>query len=232
MISCFAVMSEAYADYYKVYSPQVEEGEVSAEVNLNYSGDHRSNLDHYLSQVYGIEYGVTSYWATEISGEIEKSSTLSTQLTTLKWENVFVPFKSGEYWMDTGLYLEVEKSVLSHTPDNIEARLLFEKQAYDFVNTVNISLSQNFGPNALAGVDAGADVRSKYHLNDMIEPGVEYYSDLGTLNRDDKFNRQDSSIGPVVQGVIGEVKYDTGVLFGVSPTSHDVTFKLNLECGF
>ena len=234
LIPVYALFSTnaAHADYYKLYSPQVDEGEVSVEADLNYSADHRNNFDHYFSQVYGMEYGVTSFWSTEFSGEIEKSSTISTKLTTLKWENVIAPFKPGENWIDVGLYLEIEKSVQDDMPNNAETKLLLEKRFGDFTNTANISFSHNFGPHYISGIDTGFSWRTKYHVNDMFEPGIEYYSDLGKLNRDDDFNRQDSVIGPVVQGHFGEIKYDAGALFGGSHNAHDATIKLNLEYGF
>ena len=117
-------------------------------------------------------------------------------------------------------------------PDNAQAKVLLEKRLGDFINTANISFSHNVGPNSVSGLDTGVSWRTKYHVNDMFEPGFEYYSDIGALNRDDDFNRQDSVIGPVVQGHFGEVNYDAGVLFGISQSAHDVTIKLNLEYGF
>jgi len=232
-ITLYAISTaNAHADDYQINSPQVDEGEAYAQANLNYSGDNRKNLDHYFSQVYGVGYGVTRFWSTELDSEIEKSATMSTRLTMLKWANTIVPFKPGEYWLDAGLYLELDKSMQNHMPNNIETQLLLEKRLGDFINTANLSLSHNFGPNRISGVDSGFSWRTKYHVNDLFEPGIEYYSDFGQLNRDDDFNRQDRVIGPVVQGHFGEVNYDAGVLFGVSQSAHDVTVKLNLEYGF
>lgn len=229
---CALSAANAHADDYQIDSPQVDEGEFSAQANLNYSADNNKNLDHYFSQVYGVGYGVTNFWETELIGEVEKSSTMSTQLTTLRWENIIAPFKPGEYWLDAGLRLEFDKSVQNNMPNNIETTLLLEKRFGDFINTANLSLSRNFGPNSISGVDSGFAWRTKYHVNNMFEPGIEYYSNLGKLNRDDDFNRQDNVVGPVILGHFGEVTYDTGVLFGVSPGAHDVTVKLNLEYAF
>lgn len=229
---CVFAAADASADYYKIYSPQVDEGEVSAEADLNYSADNSKNLDHYFSQVYGLEYGVTNFWSTEIEAEIEKSNSMSTRVTNMKWENIIAPFKPGEYWIDTGFYLEFEKSVQDDMPNNAEAGLLLEKRIGDFTNTANIILGHNFGPNAVSGVDNGFSWRTKYHINDMFEPGVEYYSDIGKLNRVDDFNRQDNVLGPVIQGHFGDITYDTGVLFGVSESAHDITIKFNVEYEF
>ncbi|MDE2029129.1 MAG: hypothetical protein KGI97_01045 [Alphaproteobacteria bacterium] len=229
---CALFAPDARADYYKVYAPQVDQGEISLEANVNYSADHRKALDHYLSQVYGVEYGVTRHWSTELSAEIEKSSGTAMRLTMLKWENVFVPFRPGAYWLDAGFYVELEKSMLGDMPDNAEGRILLQKKFGAFTHTANISFNNNFGAHALPGVDTGFSWQTKYHVSDKLEPGFEYYSDLGRLNRDYEFNRQDSSIGPVLEGHIGDMTYDTGVLLGVSNTAHDVTVKFNLEYGF
>lgn len=71
----------AYADDYKIYSPHVEEGEFSLEANLNYSVDDPKNRGNSFSQVDGVEYGVTDFWRTELTAELEKGSGASNKLT-------------------------------------------------------------------------------------------------------------------------------------------------------
>lgn len=44
---------QAQAEYLKLYHPKVEKGELSAEADLNYDFDHRSEKDGYFSQVVG-----------------------------------------------------------------------------------------------------------------------------------------------------------------------------------
>ena len=234
LLVSFAVVAaaDAYADDYTIDSPQVDKGEAYALAHLNYSADNQSNLDHYFSQIYGAGYGVTSFWATEMDVEIEKSSTFSTKLTTLRWANILAPFQPGEYWVDAGLYVGVDKAMQNSVPNNAEAKLLLEKNIGNFTNTANIIFDHNFGPNSASGVDIGFSCRTKYHVNDMFEPAIEYYSNIGKLNRDNDFNRQDNVLGPVIQGHFGEISYDTGVLFGVSKSAHDVTIKLNMEYSF
>ena len=78
------ISSQALADNLKIYSPRVDQGELSVEVNMNYNTDHRSALNNYFSQVAGFEYGVTDYWQTELSGEFEKDNNASDQLTNIK----------------------------------------------------------------------------------------------------------------------------------------------------
>ncbi len=227
-----AIAENAHADYYKLYAPKVEEGELSAEADLNYSADHRPANDNYLSQVYSLEYGVTDYWMTELGAEIEKETPHSTRLTNIKWENVITPFKPGENWLDAGLYVELEKATQNGAPDNAEFKLLLEKDFGQWVNIVNAGVSRQFGSGRANGWDTGLALKSSYRVNEMFEPGLEYYADFGN-NRDHlAFDDQDHRFGPVVAGKFGSVKYDTGVLFGVSGAAQDTTFKLNFEYEF
>jgi len=231
-LSLLPAGSPAHADDYSIDSPEVDAGEVSLEANLNYSMDSHRNLDRYFSQVYGLQYGVNAVWSTEISGLFEKTADTSGRLTNLKWKNIIAPFKPGVYWLDAGLSLQIEKSVDGGNPDNAEAKLLFEKDINSFMNTANLSLSQDFGHGATQGMEAGYSWRTKYHFSDALEPGMEYYSNLGKLLDLDVTQRQDNVMGPVLQGKFGDIAYDTGVLFGVSSAAHDATFKFNLEYSF
>jgi hypothetical protein len=148
LISAISLVGmNAYADDYKVYKPRVTKGEFALEANLNYSADHRKDMDNYFSQVLGFEYGLTDFWQTELSGELEKESGAGDTLTNIKWENILVPFSHGEYWVDAGLYLELEKGVRDSDPNNVEAKLLLEKEFSKLDNTANFIISHEFGPN-------------------------------------------------------------------------------------
>ena len=228
----FLYIPYAYADDYSIDSPQVDAGSTSLNANLNYSQDSHPNLDHYLSQVYGVQHGVNSGWSTELDGIFEKTSDTSDKLTNMRWENIIAPFKPGQYWVDVGLNLELEQSFEDGNPSNVETKFLFEKEINSFINTLNVSLSHDYGEGSTKGIEAGYSWRTKYHVNDELEPGFEYYSDYGKLLDLDKSRRQDNVVGPVLQGKLGSVSYDTGVLFGVSDEAHDVTYKLNLEYDF
>ena len=225
-------ISAAHADYLKVYSPHIEKGELAAEVDLNYDRDHRADHDGYVSQVVGAEYGVNEHWMTELSAEIEKDPSGSDKLTNIKWENIIAPFKQGELPVDAALYLETEKAAIGGDPDNIEAKLLLEKDSGPFKNQANIGVSKHFGSHSDSAINGSIALRTAYKLDQKFEPGIEYYADLGNLKDSQGFQSQNHQIGPVIQGKIGHVKYDTGFLFGVSDEAPDTTAKLNVEYEF
>lgn len=237
LILCFFVslpffVRSAYADDYTVDSPSIEKGELSLESNINYSIDDRSQYNRYLSHVDGIGYGVTDWWETEISAEVEKESSADMRITHLKWGNMFVPFKSGENWVDFGFNIQLKKALQEGDPNNIEGKILLEKSFGNFTHTANIIVGHDFGSHSNTGFDTGFSWRTSYHINDNFEPGVEYYSDVGKLNHIEDFSDQDNVAGPVLRGTFGPVSYDTGILEGVSRAAHETTFKLNLEFDF
>lgn len=225
-------ISVAHADDLKVYSPHIEKGEFSMEANLNYDTDHRPDHDGYFSQVVGAEYGVNEHWMTELSAEIEKDPSANDKLTHVKWENIIAPFKQGELPVDAALYLELEKAAISGDPDNMEAKLLLEKDVGPFKNIANIAVSREFGSHSTSDIGSTIALRTAYKLDQKFEPGIEYYADLGNLKNMTGFQSQSHQIGPVIQGKIGHVKYDTGFLFGVSDEAPDTTAKLNVEYEF
>lgn len=224
--------TQTHADNLKVYSPRVEKGEIAAEANLNYNFDHRDDQDNYFSQVIGMEYSPTSFWKTELSGEVEKENGSENKLTNIKWENVISPWKPNENIIDAALYVELETATQKDEPNNFEAKILLEKEINNFVNTGNIITSHEFGTNSGNSWNYGLNLRSKYKLDQKLEPGIEYYGDFGSADDNLSFDEQGHSLGPVIQGKIGKVKYDTGILLGISDAAPDTTAKLNLEYEF
>lgn len=211
----------------------MEKGEVAAEANLNFSKDKNDPAqDNYLSQVYSLEYGVTGWWKTELGAEIEKETDSNMKLTNLKWENVFVPFKPGENWIDTGFYAELERGIGAGATNNAEFKLLLEKDIGKFSNLVNIGASHEFGQNHGQDWNGSLYARSGYRYSQYFEPGIEYYGDFGSMNHPVSFDQQSHVIGPVAWGKIDNVKYDAGALFGMSKDAPDATFKVNLEYEF
>lgn len=232
-IMALGLHSAAHADYLKLYSPRVDKGELSGEADFNYSKDNDPAQDKYFSQVLGLEYGVNDWWSTELGVEIEKYNGDNNKPTNLKWENVIAPWKPGENFVDAGLYLELEKALQGGEPDNAEAQLLLEKTTGKFVHTANLKLEHTFGTHSNGdGWNTGFAWRTKYRYAPAFEPGIEYYGDYGTFSDHLSFNQQGHQIGPVVQGKIGKIKYDTGALFGFSNAAPDTTIKLNLEYEF
>jgi len=108
----------------------------------------------------------------------------------------------------------------------------FNKNFGIWVNVANLKLEHNFGPNSESGTGSCLAWLTTYRMDQKFEPGFEHYADLGTLDDWKGFDNQGHQLGPVIQGKLGWVRYDTGFLVGISNAAPDTTVKLNLEYEF
>lgn len=231
-LSMLALSGVSHAGY-KVYAPKVEKGETAVEAQLSGSADDRHSKDGTIKQIYGVEYGVNDWWMTELGVEIEKEHTgESHRLEAFKWENIFVPWKAGENFMDVGFYAELEKAAHGDDPNKGEFKLLLAKDLGQFATVANIGVDREFGPNHSNDWESGAALHARYLLNKHFQPGLEYFAEFGAVDDSKSFDDQKHSFGPVVYGKVSHFKYDAGVLFGVSEYAPDAVAKLNFEYEF
>jgi high-affinity iron transporter len=218
----------------KVYSPIVEQGELEIEARGGYDFDHEDSKDGAQKQKYAAGYGVTDRWFTELYGEIEKGAEdvadREFEFTEIEWENRVQLFDQGQYWIDAGLYFAHAWSFEESHADNIEGKLLLEKQLGDFVHTANLILEKQVGGGPKAQLEGGLAWSSRYRWKPFLEPGVEYHADFGEFQADNSFDQQKHQLGPVFTGRIGDhVKYDVGYLFGLSDAAPDGRLKWIIE---
>ena len=224
----------SFAEYYKLYEPKIIEGEKAFELNNAISSDKNPDKSGYLNQIVGFENGVTDFWKYELSIELEREAGTSQkeQLTNWKFENIFTPYKPGELWADFGFYLEIEKAAHQNI-FNIETKFLLQKEftpAIAFL--INAGVSHQVGSDAEKGLNAAYSMRLKDRINKYFEPGIEYYASLGRIDAKVEDNPTTGQVGPVVQGKIGNLLYDGGILLGVNDSSFEKIYKLNFEYEF
>jgi len=142
----------------------------------------------------------------------------------------------GKYWVDVGLYAEYNKAARGGAfPDELEFKLLLEKDLDPLVVTANLVFNRDIGRNAGKGAGFEYAVRAKYPWKREIEFGVEAFGEPGRLTGFEPISAQEHVIGPVilekfnVDGVPGVVKYNVGYLFGLTHGSAKGTAKWELE---
>lgn len=221
----------------KVYSPYVEQGEVELEFRGHTTFD--SDPDKNDQQAYKLEagYGVTAHWFTAIGSEIENDANNGLQYESTFWENIIQFGEQGEYWVDSGLYVEYHLAKQAGTPDELETKLLLEKASGNFVNTANLALVWEYGSNASSATNFEFAWKTTYFISARVRPGFEAYAEVGELGHPWPADQQDNRIGPVVCGDLertshGKLKYEVGYLFGVSDAAPNGTLKFELEYEF
>ncbi|MBL0319471.1 MAG: hypothetical protein IPP74_09340 [Alphaproteobacteria bacterium] len=229
-LSSALVASPAFANK-KVYTPYVEAGELELEYHAQYQFDRKdAELDGAQSHELAIGYGVNHVWATELYGVFEQSGQHDDHLnfTDIEWENRFQLTEPGKYWLDVGFYLAYEKTLESHSPDTIEAKLLLAKNSGPFQNLANLILEKEVGPHA-ENLEGGLAWSTRYRYKEWFEPGVELFSSFGVLDENLSYDEQEHQFGPTIYGKIGHFKYDVGYLFGISNAAPNGELKTNFE---
>ena len=221
--------SQAFATN-KIYSPNVEGGELELEWRGGYDFDDRDAKDGAQKQKYAIGYGITDRWFTELYGVIEKEAEQGEfDFTDIEWANKFQLTEQGQYWMDVGLYVAYETTVKAKKADKIEGKILLEKSFSSLQHTLNINFDQEVGGGKVKGLEAGLAWSSRYRWKKYFEPGFEWYSDFGELQDIKSYKKQKHQVGPVFYGKVGSVKYDIGYLFGATDSAPDGELKWIME---
>lgn len=232
LLSTLALLlpSSANAAYY-VYSPHVEKGIL--EIESKNAFDYNDNGDDERQHKLSVGYGITSWWKLELEGEMEKEGTRGYDYTATEIENIFQFTDTGEYWLDAGAKLAYEFNDEPNSPDKLEASLLLEKRYTQFTHTANLTVEQEVGDNANDNPEWEVAWRSIYLYQPMLNPGFEYYGAFGEVSHSGSFEQQSHHLGPVLTGTLYPgLKYDIGLLFGLSDSASDQAIKFNLEYEF
>lgn len=226
-------MNEAHASH-KVYSPHVEKGELELEVRGHYDRDGDDSRDDARKDIYEIGYGFTDWWFSSLFLEYEREGDENYAHAATAWENIFQLTEPGKYWLDAGFYVEYEDAAGRGNPEKLEVKLLFEKAINRWVNTLNLAAERELGSNASDEIEFGYAWRTKYRYKPTLEPGIEFYGDLGSDEDFGFHGGQTHQAGPVISGSFrvghkSKLVYDAGYLFGLSDDSPDGTIKWALE---
>lgn len=236
ILASLAVPATVHAEN-KVYSPIVHEGEFAIEARGDAAVDRGDTTKKTQTQIYEVEYGVTDRWQTAIFGELRKDAGGPLRYNATAWENILQLFEQGDAWVDSGLYFEYKRADAKDAPDEVEGKLLLEKQLGQTVNTVNFIFEQQVGSHAEEDTEFGYALRTKYRWRPYLEPAIEAYGDIGEISETKPVDEQKHRLGPVIVGLIPVARsvnfyYELGWLFGLTQASPDHSIKWLAELEF
>ena len=203
----------------EVYSPNVEYGEVSLEVNGAQAFDPSSDKNGAQVGEATLEIGITPRITVEVSGEYNTDPGSSMQLVAHEIQGRYQLLEAGEYWLDAGVLVEYDFSTLSGVPDTVGFKLLLQKDVGKLTHTANIGFTQNVGtfPQLTGGADYTFLWSTRYRSSEYFQPGFEIQSDLGQSQQLGYFSQQEHYIGPSIYGkLFGQFKYQAAYFFGAS----------------
>ncbi|MDB5407676.1 MAG: hypothetical protein JWL84_2588 [Rhodospirillales bacterium] len=224
----------ARADH-KVYSPYVEQGVLELEMRGHRSFDRSSDKDNQQTQVYEVGYGVNSWWSTSLFGRVTKEPGADFRYSATAWENIFQLTERGQYPVDVGLYAEYRKSHLSSEPDELETKLLLQRDVGPFAVTANLIFNREIGRGSGKGIGFEYAARANYPWKRELQFNVEAFGEPGRLTGFKEGPEQEHVLGPVLSGKFnianlpGNFVYEAGYLLGLTSGSPQGTVKWLLE---
>ncbi len=159
-----------------IYSPRVEQGERELEYKGRYFYDRESDEHRQSQNKLALGYGPTSYWWTELYAEYEHTPGNGGGWSAFEWENRFQFTEPGQYWVDVGALVELERT---HPGTGKEARvgLLLEKDIDETTLTVNWLVSRAFAGEESSRWEQVYRAQWAWRYRAELQPLVQWQSD-------------------------------------------------------
>lgn len=224
----------------RVFMPTVEYRELEFEHNgLLEFGPKGSGFDHAQSYTNEIGYGVLPWWRIEAEGEMASGAGQQLYWTANTMENVFQLTEPGEYELNLGFFAEYSQSTLHGVANSITAGPIIQKElsdtfGVDSLHTLNVFFAHDLGHDSTRATGLDISWQSVIRWKPLIAPGFEYYGIIDDIGHAGSFDQQQHLIGPVLTGdynmaPYGEIRYQVGYLFGLTPASPRGAIRWRLE---
>ncbi len=235
----------ARADF-KVWLPDVQYGELEMETVGDAGFDAHSVLRGERSNTFEIEYGVTTWWQTELEAEFNRApgpgqATYFNQLTS---ENLFAFTERGQYAIDVALFAEYGQALQAGQPSEMTIGPVLRKDLGGISNSLNLFLTRDFGgdgsvrPSPIVAFESRFE-RWTAHVSDRIiaAPGLQFYGQHGELTPAGAWDMRDQRLGPQFFGKVfslgpGTLEWNGGILFGLTSDTPRWTLRWQLEYEF
>lgn len=215
----------------EIYSPIAVPNELALEYSGSTTFDHDPDKRDAESHQLSVEYGLSDRVMVETSGTWTKDPNAPMQFDSSEVEGRFQFAEQGEDWMDSGLLVAYAFPGRSQAPNDLEVKLLLEKNLGKFTTRANVGFEWEVGQYAK---DGGPDyvflASERYRLNYYLEPAIELQSDLGQHRSLGRFDDQTHYLGPALYGhIMPHLKYEVAYLFGASEPAANSAARILLE---
>jgi len=159
-----------------VYLPRVEQGEWELEYKGRYVYDRQSDEHRQSQNKLALGYGATSFWWTELYAEYEHTPGSGGGWSAFEWENRFQFTEPGQYWVDVGALVELERT---HPGTGKEARvgLLLEKDIDETMLTVNWLVGKTFAAQESSRWEQQYRAQWAWRYRTEFQPLLQWQSD-------------------------------------------------------
>jgi hypothetical protein len=222
------------ADY--VLMPSVTYGE--HEIDFKAGNWKKTDEERLRAWSIGYGYGVTQYWFTEFYRKYESFSSESlTKFDAWEWENKFQFTEHGQYPVDVGFVLEIERPKDRSLGYEIKLGPLFQTDIGKVQLNGNLLFQRNIRADTPQHTEFAYQWQAKYRWQPEFEVGLQGFGELGTWNHWDPARERTHRLGPAVFGKLPfggreALRYNAAWLVGAMSGAPGNTLRLQLEYEF
>ena len=218
-----------------IRTPTVEYDE--REIDLK-SGVHR-NRDGSTEAAHSVGLGLTptSWWFTEVYAKYTKPVGEASGFDAWEWENRFQLTESGQYPVDVGFLLEVERPKDRTEGYEITYGPMFQTEWGRLQGNFNVFLQKHV--RATAGFDTELlyQLQLKHRHSAQLEWGLQGFGNVGRWDQWNPRGQQEFKIGPALFGKVKTgpreaIKWNVGLLAGTTDATPKTTLRLQAEYEF
>ncbi len=221
------------ADY--VYTPHVEAGE--REIDFKFGRQNGGNSPSQTASSLGFGYGASENWFTEVYVKYQKQGNDGLKYDAIEWENKFQLTEPGEYPVDVGLIVEIERPQDRSEGYELKVGPLFQVDQGLLQWNGNVLFERHFDSAGPEQTEMAYQWQVKYRAQPAFEYGLQGFGDIGEWNHWADRREQSHRAGPAIFGKLPlaarqALRYNAALLFGLSDAAADRTFRLQMEYEF
>lgn len=220
-----------------VFLPGVSYGE--REIDFKLGTFKQSEEGRTSTASVGFGYGVTQRWFTEFYSVFEHTGDRGTHFDAWEWENKFQLTETGQYPVDVGFILEIEKPNDLSGGCQVVLGPLFQKEVGKVQLNANFLLTQIFGSHSTERSEYGYQWQAKYRWQPMFEFGFQGFGDVGSWNHWDAIDQPSPQhrMGPAIFGKFAlggrqAIVYNAAFLVLKSNNAPSQNFRAQIEYEF
>ena len=235
-LSCLVHAQPAAAgpsDY--VVMPIVDEGE--REIDLKAGSRKLRDGGRESAWSLGLGYGASSWWFTELYAKWHHEPGARKAFDAWEWENKFQLTQTGQYAVDVGFLLEIERPKdRSEGYEYVWGPLLQTEFGLVQAN-LNLLIEKHIRAAEPAKAELGYQWQMKYRWKPALEAGVQGFGSVGPWSDWAASKAQSHTAGPALFGrvKVGDhqaIQYNAGLLFGLNHASPRHTLRVQAEYEF
>jgi hypothetical protein len=225
------------SDY--IYTPGVEYGE--REIDFKFGTEKNRDGTIANATSIGLGWGVHPRWFTEFYAKWHKEPGEKAGFDAWEWENKFQLTETGQFPVDIGLLVEIERP--KDRAEGYEVRWgpLFQADITDKVQAnFNVLWEKHYRADEGGPAELGYQWQLKYRHTAELEFGAQGFGEVGPWTHWESSSEQMHKAGPAIFGKfrLGSgaskqvIKYNAALLFGLNHNSPRHTLRTQVEYEF